>query len=87
VGVDGRVVRESSKSAKFKDAEDLLIARKKAVKEGQQPEINRIPNHTFKELAEEYEKWAERQRCFKSRVYVINHLSGRFCSLPLRHFN
>lgn len=87
MGIDGRIIRESSGSSKFKDAENLLIQRRNDVKEGKQPEVKRIANHIFKELAEEYLKWAERQRCFKSKVYVIKHLSEKFGSFPLRHFN
>jgi integrase len=91
-GLDGRIIRESSRrggySGKFKDAEDLLIQRRNEIKEGEQPEIKkRIVNHTFKELAEEYRKWAERQRSFRSKKYCIDQLVSDFGSLPLRQFN
>jgi integrase len=87
VGVDGRVIRESSGFSKFKDAEALLIQRRGDVKEGKQPEIKRITNHTFKELAEQYAKWAERQRSFKSKRFLIDQLSEAFGQIPLRRFN
>lgn len=91
-GLDGRIIRESSRrgeySGKFKDAEDLLIQRRNEIKEGKEPEIKkRIVNHTFKELAEEYKKWAERQRSFRSKKYCIDQLISDFGSLPLRQFN
>jgi hypothetical protein len=73
-GIDGRIIRESTGSTKFRDAEALLIQRKQAVKEGKQPVIKRIANYTFNELAEQYMKWAERQRCFKSKIYFIKWL-------------
>lgn len=86
-GLDGKILRESSCSAKFKDAEALLIKRKQSVKEGKQPEIKRIANHIFNELTNEYLKWAERQRAFKSKVYLIRQLAENFGNLPLRRFN
>jgi integrase len=86
-GLDGRIVRESSSSDKFRDAEALRIQRKQAIKEGKQPEIKRIANHTFNELAEQYKKWAEKQRCFTSKNYLIDQLKEIFGNLPLRRFN
>jgi len=88
VGIDGRMIRESSHSLKFREAEDLLIQRRNEIKEGKQPEIKkRIVNHSFNELAEQYSKWAERQRSFKSKRYLINELMKDFRSIPLRQFN
>jgi integrase len=88
VGIDGRMIRESSHSPKFREAEDLLIQRRNGIKEGKEPEIKkRIVNHTFSELAEQYRKWAERQRSFKSKSYFINQLVRDFGSIPLRQFN
>jgi len=86
-GLDGRIIRESSGSTKFRDAEFLLIQRRNDIKEGKQPEVKRIANHTFHELVEQYSKWAERQRCFKSKIYFIKQLSEAFGHLPLRRFN
>jgi hypothetical protein len=51
-GLDGRLIRESSQNGKFKEAQDLLIERKQEVKEGKRPEVKRIANRSFKELAE-----------------------------------
>ena len=73
-GFDGGVVRESSDSGKFQDAETLLIQRKQSIKEGKQPEIKRIANHTFNELVTECTKWAERQRSFKQEEHIIGQL-------------
>ena len=87
VGLDGRIIRESSKSTKLDPAQDLLIDRRKDVKDGVQPEVRRIDNHTFNELAGQYSKWAERQRSFKSKKYFIDQLSETFGHIPLRRFN
>jgi integrase len=87
-GLDGRVIRESSGSRKFKDAEALLIKRKQTIKEGKQPEIKRIANHTFNELAEKYLTWINgRQRSAKIKAYVIGQLLKAIGNLPLRRFN
>ncbi len=53
-GLDGKTVFESTGSHRFRDAQDLLIKRRNAVKEGKQPDVKRIKNHTFKELVEKY---------------------------------
>jgi integrase len=87
-GLDGRIIRESSHSSKLKEAGDLLIGRRNEIKEGKQPEIKkRIANHTFNELAEQYLKWAERQRSFQSKKYFINQLVRDFGLIPLRQFS
>jgi len=87
-GLDGKIIFESSHSDKFKDAQDLLIQRKGEIKEGKQPEVKkRIPNHTFRELAQEYIKWTERQRAFRQKQQVVNQLKETFGNIPLRHFN
>ena len=86
-GLDARIVRESSGSMKFRDAESLLIQRRNDIKEGKQPEVKRITNHTFNELSEQYLKWAERQRSFRSKQGFVKQLAEAFGSLPLRRFN
>ena len=86
-GLDGKTVYESSKSTKLKDAQALLAKRKAAIVEGKQPEVKRIKNYTFRELTEEYLRWAERQRSFRSKKGFILQLLDRFGSLPLRRFN
>lgn len=87
-GLDGKIIYESSGSDKFKDAEALLIQRKQAIKEGKQPEpLKKIANHTFNELVDEYIKWAERQRSFRSKQGFIKQLTEAFGNIPLRRFN
>ena len=87
VGLDGRVIRESSGFTKFREAESLLIKKRNDIKEGKQPEIKRIANHSFYELATEYLKWAQRQRSFKSKKVFVAQLSESYGNLPLRRFN
>jgi len=84
----GKIIRESSKTAKFKDAEIILSDRKKAIREGKEPEpIKRIPNYTFQQLAAEYIKWCERQRSFRSKRGFISQLVDVFGNIQLRQFN
>ncbi len=87
-GLDGKITFESSGSTRFRDAETLLIQRKQSIKEGKQPEIKKIANHTFKELAEEYLKWiAGRQKSAEIKGYIVKQLVETFGNLPLRRFN
>ncbi len=86
-GLDGMITYEPSGSTKFKEAEALLIRRKQAIKEGKQPEIKRIANHSFKELAGTYLSWVNgRQKSAKIKEYIINQLLPTYGNLPLRRF-
>lgn len=87
-GLDGRIIRESSGSTKFADAQDNLIQRKEAVRKGQQPETRRIGRHTLNELADKYSAWMTgRHRSAPVKAYRIKDLRACFGSLPLRRFN
>ncbi len=87
-GLDGKIVFESSGSEKLKDAETLLHKRKTSIDEGKQPEIKKIANYTFNELAEKYSAWIDgRQRSAKIKGYIISGLLARYGTLPLRRFN
>ncbi len=83
-GPFGKMQYESSKSTSRKDAEYILACRKKAVGEGKTPEIKRIKNHSFRELAGEYLRWAERQRCFPTKKVLVGQLVEVFGNYPLR---
>lgn len=86
-GIDGKTVFESSKSTKQKVAIDLYHQRKAEIQEGKEPEPRKkIKSHSFKELCNEYKKWAERQRCYPSKVYLIEKLEEHFKTYPLRRF-
>jgi hypothetical protein len=86
-GVDGKTIFESSGSDKIRLAESLLHKRKADIKDGKQPEIKKIANHTFKELAKEYIPWCERQRGIKQKKLIIKQLTTMYGNLPLRYFN
>jgi integrase len=86
-GLDGKIVFEPTGTDKLKIAESLLHKRKAEIDSGKQPEIIKIKNHSFKELAEEYVKWAERQRAFKQKKLVVIQLVSQFGHYPLRRFD
>ncbi len=87
-GLDGKTLYESSGSHRQKDAEILLLDRKKTISDGKQPEIIKIDNHTFLELAKKYIEWmVGRQKSAQVKGYIIGQLKGVFGALPLRRFN
>ena len=85
--VNGKQRRESTDSVKKEDARLLLAKRLQEIAEGKEPEIKKIKNHTFEELAIEYFKWCERQRSFKSKRLFIKQLVDTFGHLQLRFIN
>lgn len=87
-GLDGRMLRESTRSTKIKDAEALLHKRKADILDGRQPEVKKpIKNFSFRQLAGEYRTWMQRQRSSKSKSNLIDQLVTKYGNLPLRRFN
>lgn len=87
-GPDGKIIRESTKTSNFKEAQVKLEGQRKAIREGKEPEpIKRIPNYTFSQLASEYFKWCEKQRSFRSKRLFIKQLVETFGHLQVRHIN
>jgi integrase len=87
-GLDGKVVRKSTGTDKYKEAELMLHSEKKAVQEGKHPETKILQNYTFSELSEKYKAWVNgRQASAENKEYTIDRLIERFGFLPLRKFN
>ena len=87
-GIDGRQKRESSHSKEYKAAVSVLADRQKSISVGKEPEIKRIPNYTFRELAEKYKAWIEgRQNSAKTKGYIIGQLLSVFGDIQLKRFN
>jgi integrase len=83
-GPDGRMIRESTKTSNFKEAQAKLENQRKAIRDGKEPEpIRKIPHYTFSQLAAEYAKWCEKQRSFNSKKYFIKQLTDIFGNLQL----
>ncbi len=88
VGLDGKMIRESSGSTKFRDADHLLIKRKSAIKEGKAPQVKKIANYSFTDLAEKYLSYINGRHLSAGTIkYIIRQLVERFNALPLRNFN
>lgn len=86
-GLDGKIIFESTGEEKYKDAEQYLLKQKNDVANHRNPEIRRVSGrHTFKELADEYKKWAERQRCYRHKSSMLKQLVEVFGTLPLHAF-
>lgn len=85
--VNGKQRRESSNSVKKEDARLLLGKRLLEIEAGKEPEIKKIKNYTFEEIAVEYFKWCERQRSFRSKRLFIKQLVDAFGHLQVRFIN
>ncbi|MGR3219492.1 MAG: tyrosine-type recombinase/integrase [Candidatus Anammoxibacter sp.] len=77
---------ESSNSHSKKEAEDLLVCRRNEVLEGKVPEVKRIKNHSFGELAESYLTWAKPQKAYHDKANRVKQLTEVFGNYPLRAF-
>lgn len=85
VGLNGRMHFESTGSPKLREAQTLLTMRRNAVLEGKAPEVKRIVNHSFREMAEPYIEWMKvRHKSAELKGYLIGQLLETFANLPLR---
>ena len=83
----GKIRFESSYSTHYREAQDLLIQRKKEVMEGKTPiPKKRIANLPFRELTEIYIKCIEPQGGYRQKASIINQLVEKFGGYPLRAF-
>ena len=77
-----------NRNVRFKEAKGTLVDRRKEIKDGKDPiPVKRMPNYTFRELAESYLEWAERQKGFRSKKAIVRILVGIFGNVPLKHLN
>jgi len=73
-GLDGRIIRESAKTNNYKEAQAKLEDRRKAIREGKEPEpIKKITNYTFLQLAAEYTKWCEKQKALTPKYISLTN--------------
>ena len=83
-GPDGKIIRESTKTTNFKEAQVKIENQRKAIRDGKDPEpIKKIPHYTFSQLADQSIKWCEKQRSFDSKKYLIKQLVETFGNMPL----
>jgi integrase len=88
MSASGRMVRESTTETDYNRAVEFLVKRRTEVAAGKAPEeMKKITNHTFRELAEQYLTWCERQKGFVEKRRCVNQLVDRFGDIPLRRFS
>jgi len=86
--LSGKIIRKSSGTGDYRQAESTLIAEQKAVRDGKQSETVKIANHTFNELKNRYIEWMKgRHKSTDSKEYRIDDIADYFGDLPLRRFN
>ncbi len=87
-GLDGRTRLETSRSTSFRVAQALLTQRKKDVQDGKEPiPLKRLQTYSLRNIADQYLKWAERQKSFRSKKGFVKELLKEFGNIPLRQFN
>jgi len=85
-GPGGEIIRESARTTNYREAVNYLIKCKQAVLDSTWKPIPQT-QYTFKKLAEEYVQWAQRQKSFKEKFRIIQHLVKRFGHLRLNKFS
>lgn len=87
-GLNGKIIRKSSHTDKYTEAELLLHMDKKAVEEGKQPVTKGITNYNFYKLTDKYLAWIKgRHKTADTKAYRINKMASHFGDIPIRHFN
>ena len=83
----GRSSVKSTSTDKYKEAELMLHAEKKAVHEGRSPETKILKSYTFSDLGAKYKAWTNGRQASATFGYTIDRLDERYGFLPLRRFN
>jgi integrase len=87
-GVDGKIIRESSRSTRKSDAGKLFMERKIEVADGKNPHKRPIQDVTLAEFAPEYLKIKESsQRSYYGTVRAVNQLIEDFGNRPLKKYD
>jgi integrase len=81
------IVRQSTGKSDYNEAMEFLGKRVAEVRAEQYPELKKISNHKFKELAVQYRPWCQRQRGVDGKNRYINQLVEEFGEIPLRQFS
>ncbi|HQJ95444.1 MAG TPA: hypothetical protein PLT06_11500, partial [Syntrophorhabdaceae bacterium] len=77
------IVRQSTGKSDYNEAMEFLGKRVAEVRAEQYPELKKISNHKFKELAVQYRPWCQRQRGVDGKNRYINQLVEEFGEIPL----
>ena len=82
----GEVQRKSTGKTTQKEAEYVLVCRRKEIKEGKLPEFNK-GKCKFAELAKEYDTWAKQQRGYRTKKFIMRQLVEEFGNLNVMDLN
>lgn len=83
----GKLCRESTGTTLQREAEYILSCRKKEIKEGKIPEVKKIKNYKFAELAQNYLVWVEHQRAYKSKKCFIRQIMEVYGNFNINELN
>ncbi|GEM_PF-5829090 len=73
-GLDGRIIRESAKTNNYKEAQAKLEDRRKAIREGKEPEpIKKITNYTFLRLPQSIPNGAKSKRALTPKYISLTN--------------
>ncbi len=83
----GKLHRESTETISREDAEHFLTSRRKQIRDGEIIEAKKRKNNRFADLAQDYLKWAERQRAYRDKRVYVRQLIDRFGNLKVSELN
>ena len=85
--MNGTRYRKSTGKSKRRDAEDVFHAEREKAKMAESAGIQKIKTYKLVDLAEEYLKWAERQRSYKDKKQCIRQLVEVFGNRDMKDLN
>jgi integrase len=87
--LDNKIIRESTQTANFKVAQQLLLKRRAAISEGKMPIVTKVrtKHYSFKMLADEYLVFIKRQKDHVKKSRLVSQLTNEFGDYQLRRFN
>ena len=85
--INGTRYRKSTGKTKRRDAENVFHAEREKAKAGESSGVQEVKTYKLVDLAEEYLKWAERQRSYKDKKRCIRQLIEVFGNHEVRDLN
>ena len=85
--INGTRYRKSTGKTKRRDAEDIFHAEREKAKTGEFAGLQKVKAYKLVDLAEEYLKWAERQRSYKDKKRCIRQLVEVFGNRDMKDLN
>jgi integrase len=82
----GAIKRETTKTSNYDKAVEFLTERKFNVQKEIEPEIVKQVNYVFRELADKYDVWSQRQKGYYKKRYFIKDLLNIFGDYSLKSF-